>query len=144
MPETPKPVLQALILADQVYQDLTTGKRIIAGTFNTLFSRSFPCKFNRSTFAFISLTEVRGTIDIVLRYVRLETHEVLLATRPLSVTSHSPLHTLELTVAVPPFPMPAPGVYAFEVMSNDVPIGMVRMRIAEPEDIPEAGRGGAT
>lgn len=33
----PKPVLQALILADHVYQDRETGKRIIAGTFNQIF-----------------------------------------------------------------------------------------------------------
>jgi hypothetical protein len=30
----PKPVLQALVLADHVYQDKITGKKIIAGTFN--------------------------------------------------------------------------------------------------------------
>ena len=32
----PKPVLQALVLADHVYQDKTTGKMVIAGTFNRL------------------------------------------------------------------------------------------------------------
>ena len=30
----PKPVLQALVLADHIYQDKITGKKIIAGTFN--------------------------------------------------------------------------------------------------------------
>ena len=33
----PKPLLQALILADHVYQDAQTGKKVIAGTFNQLF-----------------------------------------------------------------------------------------------------------
>ena len=33
----PKPVLQALVLAEHVYQDRATGKMIIAGTFNRLF-----------------------------------------------------------------------------------------------------------
>ena len=32
----PKPVLQALLLADHIYQDKDTGKKIIAGTFNSL------------------------------------------------------------------------------------------------------------
>jgi len=32
----PKPVLQAMVLADNVYQDRTTGKFIIAGTFSRL------------------------------------------------------------------------------------------------------------
>lgn len=33
----PKPVLQAMVLADHVYQDRPTGKFIIAGTFSTIF-----------------------------------------------------------------------------------------------------------
>jgi hypothetical protein len=32
----PKPLLQAMLLADHVYQDKDTGKKIIAGTFNSL------------------------------------------------------------------------------------------------------------
>ena len=31
-----KPVLQALVLADKVYHDRQTGKKIIAGTFNAI------------------------------------------------------------------------------------------------------------
>src|SRR5947199_3546813 len=34
----PKPVLQSLILADHVYEDKLTGKRIIAGVFNRIIS----------------------------------------------------------------------------------------------------------
>src|SRR6478736_1940762 len=32
----PRPVLQSLILADHVYEDKLTGKRIIAGVFNRI------------------------------------------------------------------------------------------------------------
>ena len=31
-----RPILQAMVLADQVYEDKSTGKKVIAGTFNTL------------------------------------------------------------------------------------------------------------
>jgi hypothetical protein len=34
-----KPVLQALLLADHIYEDRTTGKRIVAGIFNRLHGR---------------------------------------------------------------------------------------------------------
>jgi hypothetical protein len=33
----PKPILQALVLAEHIYQDQGTGKKIIAGTFNRVF-----------------------------------------------------------------------------------------------------------
>ena len=32
----PRPLLQALLVADHVYQDKDTGKKVIAGTFNSL------------------------------------------------------------------------------------------------------------
>ena len=38
----PKPVLQAMVLADHVYQDSTTGKFIIAGTFTRLWCSRKP------------------------------------------------------------------------------------------------------
>src|SRR5262245_20539702 len=38
----PKPVLQAMVLADHVYQDNTTGKFIIAGTFTRLWCSRKP------------------------------------------------------------------------------------------------------
>lgn len=38
-----RPILQAMVLADQVYEDKSTGKKVIAGTFNTLlFARRHP------------------------------------------------------------------------------------------------------
>lgn len=122
------------MLADHVYQDVQTGKKVIAGTFNVLFARTFPAQFGRSTFAFISLTEVRGSVELVLRYVRLDTNQVLLMTQPIRVESQDPLQTFELTFEVPPFPMPGPGVYAFEVLSEDVPIGSVRMSVKQIPD----------
>ena len=38
----PKPVLQAMVLADHVYQDRQTGKYIIAGTFSQIIFGSVP------------------------------------------------------------------------------------------------------
>src|SRR5437763_7600736 len=36
----PRPVLQAMVLADHVYQDRTSGKYIIAGTFGQVWTRA--------------------------------------------------------------------------------------------------------
>lgn len=152
----PRPVLQALVLADSVYQD-TSGKMIIAGTFNRFqifrpeASHNNPsepaqeaeqpsgslrkldardiCKVG-SPWAYVSLTEVRGTVPLELRYVDLSNNVVMLRAE-LSVKSNSPLDTVEIRVQLPVLPMPHLGTYALELLSNDELLGSHRVTVAE-------------
>ena len=200
----PKPLLQALLLADHVYQDRDTGKKVIAGTFNQLHLTKAkpapketeppaagpaggqgaapagepapgpgsaagpgagpgdgpgagpsggpaggvaggpgkgPAKGPRiipagqvsrvgSPTAFISLTDIRGTVQLELRYVDLADNEVLLKA-PLQIQSDDPLRTIEAVIAVPPLPVPHPGVYALELLCDDEPLGSLRVTVVE-------------
>lgn len=126
-----KPVLQALILADQIYVDRRTGKNVIAGTFRRLWARDFPTKYRTTTWAFVSLTDIQGSAQIHLRYTNLRTNEVLLGTKPMTVTCDDPLQSVELFVEVPPFPMPHPGVYAFELYVGEELLGSLRISVAQ-------------
>jgi Family of unknown function (DUF6941) len=133
---THQPILQALVLADHVYADAQTGKKVIAGTFNRLWARSFPTQFSRSTFAYISLTDIRGKVSLELRYVDNEDLNLLLKAEPLEIEGNDPLATLEFAMAIPPFPMPHPGSYSFELHTNEEKLGAVRVivsQIQEPE-----------
>ncbi|MDA0836111.1 MAG: hypothetical protein O3A29_22800 [Planctomycetota bacterium] len=123
------PVLQALVLADQIYVDRETGKKVIAGTFNALISAKFPSQFERKTWAYICLTEVSGKTDIVLRYVDLDDNSVLLESPSMEVNAASPLHSVEVITEIPPFPMPKPGTYAFEVYTGDDLLGSLRVTV---------------
>ncbi|HVJ82757.1 MAG TPA: hypothetical protein VNC50_16935 [Planctomycetia bacterium] len=130
-----RPVLQALVLADHIYVDAKSGKKIIAGTFNHLAAPSFPSVFGRTTFAFISLTEVHGTVPITLRYVDLQNGETLLELRNLEMEApNDPLATVEMVVEIPRFPMPHEGAFAFEVYSNEEPIGSLRIYVTPAEE----------
>ena len=126
----PTPVLQALVLADQVYVDALTGKKIVAGIFNQLRARKFPARFARQTYAFICLTEVQGRVQLSLRYVDLTDNSVLLQTE-FAVQSENPLQSVEVIIQVPPFPMPHPGVYAFEVLCENEPLGALRVNVTQ-------------
>ena len=137
----PKPVLQALVLAEHVYQDKATGKMIIAGTFNRLFvhrrdapsdnapklgqepgqqsgqtpgqepgqgpasqpgqpqpAEGFhkidPRSVSRvgSPWAYVSLTEIRGTVPLELRYVDLNDNVIMLRAEFVA-TATNPLET---------------------------------------------------
>ena len=125
------PILQALVLADHVYTDAMSGKKIIAGVFHNLWAAAFPTRFSRWTWAYVCLTELKGSVPITLRYTDLQTNEVLLSTRTLTMQSSDPLQSCELLIQVPPFPMPHAGTYVFEVFAGDESIGSLRITVGE-------------
>jgi hypothetical protein len=123
------PVLQAIVLADQIYTDAVSGKKVIAGTFNALQPQHIPSNFNRSTFAYLCLTDVKGTAEIELRYVDLQTNELLIGLQGVWVKANSPLDSVELVIEVPPFPIPHEGIYAFEAHAGGALIGALRITV---------------
>ncbi len=144
-----KPVLQALLLADRIYRD-TTGKHVIAGTFNRVVFTKDGAKPRTveidgeekqlvlggvqagSPYAYISLTEVHGKIECVLRYVNLEQDKALLQIR-LDIECADPLETVELVLPLPTLPLVA-GVHALELLCEDEPIGSHRVIVEEAKE----------
>lgn len=137
-----KPVLQAVVLADHVYVDAQSGKKIIAGTFNELQASEFPSQFPRSTFAYLCLTDLRTRTTLDLRYVDLETGEVLMQLDQIPVSATSPLDSAELIVEVPEFPMPRPGSYAMEVICCNEILGFLRVNVRKADENEGIGREG--
>lgn len=138
-----KPVLQALVLADRVYQDVT-GKKIIAGTFNCfLFSRKpvsrevelpdgskqtqVPGGLHAgSPYAYISLTDVCKGTKLLLQFVDLAKNRPLFSTE-LTVDCSDRLQTIELVLPLPPLPIEGPGSYAFEIVWEGEILGSYRI-----------------
>ncbi len=147
-----KPVLQALLLADQVYIDQATGKKVIAGVFHEYrFKRlpqgddqgrrmadqqttgQQPLRVAGSPTAYISVTELRKTTDFELRYVDLVDNSILMkATIPVQAT-HDPLKTYEMIVALPSLPIPHKGNFALELLVDGELIGSHRIEAIEIE-----------
>jgi hypothetical protein len=123
------PVLQAFVLADHVYTDAHTGKKVIAGTFNQLWADKYPTQFATATTAYLALRELAGEAQIVLKFASLKDQRVHLQSQPMQVSAPDPRATAELVIAIPPFPMPEPGDYALEAYADDALLGMVRMRL---------------
>jgi hypothetical protein len=149
-----KPILQALLLADRIYQDAATRKYVIAGTFNNVFFKRDGAKPQKvmqgdqtkvivpggvqagSPSAYISLTEIRGAVDCILRFVFLASDEAVFQCR-FQIECNDPLQTVELTLPLPSLPHKE-GVYALELLCNDEPIGAHRVTI---EEMPPKGEG---
>lgn len=135
-----KPIIQALLLADNVYTDAETGKRVIAGVFDSITLPEIPGHFPQDTCVYVSLTSVRGEIDVMLRYVDLESDETLMEHGPTKLFSDDPLVSLDFSVPMPPLPVPHEGVFALEVHAGGELIGMVRITVMQAADeIQEGG-----
>lgn len=124
------PRLQALVLADHIYEDASTGKKVVAGTFNRLWADTFPSQFGRPTWAYVSLTDIRGKVSVALRYVDNQDLSVLMETS-LEIEGKDPLETLEVGIPVPGFPMPHPGSYSFELHANGQRLGSMRVNVSQ-------------
>jgi hypothetical protein len=129
-----KPILQALLLADHVYTDAGTGKKVIAGTFDCLFGKEFPSEFYPVTYAYVCITDVHGEVPLILRYVDLSTNEVLMECGPIEVDSPDPLASIDFAVQVPPIPMPHQGVFAFELHACNELLGFLRITVTSSEE----------
>jgi hypothetical protein len=127
----PRPTVQALLLADHVYADALTQKKIIAGTFNQLSSSAFPTVLQQITWAYAALTGVRGRHTVVLRYSDLGSGEALIESSALTIEGNDPLRLNELVVQVPPLPMPHPGVYAVELLVDGEMLSSLRVVVVE-------------
>jgi hypothetical protein len=151
-----KPIVQALVLAERVYQDIT-GKKIIAGTFNRVFIpsaehfvREQPLRNGRtqtlvaggmhggSPYAYISLTDVVDGSALTLQFVNLGKNQVLLELA-LVVNIRDRLEAVEIVVPLPPLPITEPGTYALEITCEGE---ILRSHRIVAEHIPEESREG--
>lgn len=153
-----KPVLQALLLADCVIEDKATGKKTVVGIFNRLFIRTKKGQDPEppaqeavegelktidvrhvmragSPFAYMSMTEVYGSADLILRYVDLVDNSILFQVELALRVEHSdPLKTFEMTLPLPPLPHPHVGTYALELLYREELLGVHRVTVEQIED----------
>jgi hypothetical protein len=122
-----KPIIQALLLADNVYTDAETGKRVIAGVFNNIVLPEIPGYFPNVLCVYVSLTAVRGEIDVMLRYVALDTDEMLMEHGPTKLTSDDPVASLDFIASMPRVHVPHENAFTVEVHVGDELIGMIRV-----------------
>jgi hypothetical protein len=152
-----KPVLQALVVADHVYQDQQTGKKVICGTFNTFrFSRKPPVNEMQapdgtkqtviagggqsgSPYAYVNLTDVCDGTKLRLQFVNLNKNAVLFGT-DVTIGNTNRLATIELVFPLPRLPIQEAGVYALELVCDSETIGSYRITA---EDMDEKSRASA-
>lgn len=143
------PVLQALLVADHVYQDRGTGKYLICGVFSVLYKvpegagptveeinkgvRLEKVRTAGSPQVYLSLTELNGKKSFQLRYVDLQDNSVLFVIS-FDLSCSDPLQTVEGSIALPLLPSPRYGVYALELLCEDELLGTHRVQVQKSPD----------
>ena len=148
----PAPILQALVLADHVYQDKATNKWVIAGTFSHMFVQKaserpepdepqqavgepqqrklLPSMMGQagSPWVYLSLTALRQETKLDLRYVSLQNNEALLEAK-LDIRCDNPLMSVEMGIPLP-FRLPTEmGEYSLELHYEDQMLGSWRVSV---------------
>lgn len=134
-----KPILQALVVADRIYEE-KNGKKIIAGTFNKwIFTKNPPIqKINRpdgtegqvliggmqagAPFAYLSLTDICNGAKLQCQFVNLTKNAVLFGTE-LQITIDNRLEMIEVVLPLPMLPITEAGTYALEVLCENELLG---------------------
>jgi hypothetical protein len=141
------------LVADHVYIDAGTGKKIVAGIFHRMTltpAKLEPTGENTvrlevpagghqsgSPFCYISLTEIRGKQPFTLRYVSLEDDKALFEMQFMA-ECQDPLETVEAVFPLPALPVLGPGHYAIELLWGQEPLGCHRITMIEQPPIQEA------
>jgi len=126
------PTLQAIIICDHLYQDKSTNKTVISGTFGAIMCASFPAKHGNLG-VYVALTNVSrtGRVQVVLRG---EDEKFALPLPPWDVVvkgQEGRLGTAEVGGNVVGLAFPAAGIYEFVVHWDDVPIGGKRIEVGQ-------------
>ena len=128
-----KPVLQAFILADDIYQGVNHRKFSIIGTFNMISTSVFPSMFHKPTKAYINIAELLNDAEITLRYVDLEDLSVLFESPKFPVKKAMNHRNIEVIIDIPPFPIPHPGVYHLELWVDDALLSIAKVIVEKIE-----------
>jgi hypothetical protein len=145
----PKPVLQAMVLADNVYVDALSGKHVIAGTFTKIVVRKQESQGEESQdggnasqrvtkikdprvigspWLYLALFEVHGQVPIELRYINLSDSSVVF-TATMTLVASDPVVVAEYAIPVPRLPSDKAGEFSLDALYENEPLGSWRISV---------------
>lgn len=136
-----KPIVLAMVVCDFYYRDTHTGKSVLAGTFSSINSATFPTKHGNCA-VYIALTDVvrAGKLQLVFKQ---ETGDFSMQLPPWEVqTPDDRRVVVEIGGNINGLPLPAEGDYEFVVLWDGLEIFSRRLRATKvaigPEQPPSA------
>lgn len=134
-----KPIVTAIIICDNVYQDKFTNKTVLSGIFTNIVALNFPTQHgNLGLYIALSDVATAGRVQVVLRNI--ENESISIPIPPLEVKKPSSrFDTVEVIANLSGIPIPCEGKYAFVVHWNDSclfekRINVLKLKKGNPND----------
>ncbi|MBD3315952.1 MAG: hypothetical protein GF344_09210 [Chitinivibrionales bacterium] len=122
-----KPIVLAMVVCDYYYRDAHTGKSILAGTFSSINSSSFPSKHGNCA-VYIAMTDVAQAGEVQLEF-RKEGGGFSMKLPPWQVKSpEDRTAVVEIGGNINGLPLPEEGSYEFVVTWNGMEIFSRRLK----------------
>ncbi len=122
-----KPIVLAMVVCDHYYRDMNTGKSVLAGTFSSINSPSFPAKHGNCA-VYVALTDVAQDGSLQLEFKK-EDGSFGMRLPPQQVKCpENRRAVIEIGVTINGLPLPSEGEYEFVVLWEDTEVFSRRMR----------------
>lgn len=112
---TPYPL--AMVVCDMIWEDRTTGKYFLLGTFSEIYASSFPA-VHPSLCVYTELTDGLGTMPVRIRIVDVDEKGEEIASSQSDVTFEDPRSILQASVLLRQLRFPEPGEYRIQLFAG--------------------------
>ena len=113
---TPYPL--AMVVCDMIWQDRTTGKYFLLGTFSEIYASSFPA-VHPSLCIYAELTDGLGPMPVTIRIVDVDANRDEIASSQSEVTFEDPRAILQVSALLGQLRFPEPGEYRIQLFANE-------------------------
>jgi len=123
MLKPPRPIINAMLVCDQVISEEGSHKKSLIGIFGNISAVKFPC-VHHSLYVYIKLTEANGKYKFHLELVDLETGSDIARTAiPDEIEIKNPLISHDLVFNLRGLKFDRPGKYEFRIFANEEIVG---------------------
>lgn len=134
----PHPMLNAMLICDQTFQDEATGKVTLVGVFETVRAYHFPARHGRLC-VYAKITDLQGEYRFRLELTQLE-ELMVVGQGSFTATFGDRMAAAELSFQLLDVHFERPGRYEFRLYANDRWVGSKTVSVAhapEPRPLPE-------
>jgi hypothetical protein len=133
----PHPIVNAMLICDQTFQDEQSGKMTLVGVFETVRAYQFPARHGRLC-VYAKLADLLGEYRLRLELVQLEESKIV-GQGELKATFGDRMAPVELTFQLLDTVFHRAGRYEFRLYANDRWAGSKTLTVAQaPEGRPQA------
>src|SRR5208283_4275395 len=123
------PKCLVIAVCESVVEDTLTHNKCILNMFNALNAMQFPAAQPKLV-VFVALTDGRGTVPVVLKFVEDNTESVLFQLNA-TISFKSPLDIADMVFNLLGLPLPRPGPYSVQIFANGAHIGERRIQVTQ-------------